>query len=236
PSRCGLPEERPGVHRALELVRAVPCRRGESVAGEATGGRVSVSLLPQPGGFEGFFSATAKLDPDDLAVANLPHRTRDEFDLGLRVVPAGTVPDEDDDPIARIDHFVNSDVIGRPGLKPVEPELPESVDSNVGGRAASLPHGHGLNGWVDQRFKSRSGLLEEAVVAKERGDVGIGRWDQRLDYLDVLLRHRPRSISRRDALLVTQAALWIGAAAGTSAVLELVKLVGELGLDGCVGG
>jgi hypothetical protein len=74
--------------------------------------------------------------------------------LSLRVVRAGSVPDEDHDPITRVDQFVNTDVIARPGLKPVEPQFPEAVDSDVRRRGSSLPNSHGLHTGVDQRLKN----------------------------------------------------------------------------------
>src|SRR5689334_8185191 len=69
-----------------------------------------------------------ELDASDLAVAEAPYRARDQFDLCVHVVSTGAIPDEDDDTLAGFDHVVDLDVIGRPGLQPVEPHLAKALD------------------------------------------------------------------------------------------------------------
>jgi hypothetical protein len=150
-------------------------------------------LLRKTGGFESFLAVARELDPNEPAVSNLPHGTRDDFGSGFGVMTAATVPAERHHSIARVDQLVSLGVVCLPWLEPVEPQHPEPLDSGVG--LATLPHGHGFKARVEQRRKSLNRRPEKAVVTNERCDVRVGRRDNRPDQLHVLLRHRRHTIA-----------------------------------------
>src|SRR6266516_3798023 len=152
---------------------------GDKVVGHAMG-----TLLLPPGGFEGLGSARILLHPPDLSVLETDHPKERCVNPGLCVAAlqaASRDPFDRHDAISGIDHLIGFDPVF--GIQ-VGQRVEESRD------LLGPPENPGARNELKFYFCVPDLGKGRPVPRSPRGDLS-------LHDLDVLLRHRPRSISRR---------------------------------------
>jgi hypothetical protein len=137
-------------------------------------------LLPQPGGFEGGGLVREKLPADDLSSVKRPDLREIVLKGNAAAFSATLFVDDEDDARSGIDELLRIEAILIPGT----PVVPGALDHRI------APN-HDL------------GKINEAHIAHVPDDVLVKQRPERLyvlkstsNQLDVLLRHRLRSISR----------------------------------------
>jgi hypothetical protein len=141
-------------------------------------------LLPQPGGFEGSLPVN-QVRADDLSVAHGEDTPNLSIDIRAAGSASAAIPNQRDDVLARVDDLVDSDF-----------ELFPSIGEIGPGAHCLPPH------LVCTRIrKPGSAENDLAVVGKQLPSpapvASFPVVHEPADDLDVLLRHRPRSISAR---------------------------------------
>jgi hypothetical protein len=141
-------------------------------------------LLPQPGGFEGFFGVEVAADPNRLAVLEVDHGGKRGCDLGSALPTTRDPASGRDDSIAEI-----------PDVRELHPELTESLV-----QVTQHPADAGVSS-VHRRItphRPQDGGLPLHVrveLSQQRVDVAVVvRIREAFKALDVLPRHRPPSI------------------------------------------
>ena len=138
-------------------------------------------LLRQPG-IEGLFFCLILAAFDAHAVANSPDPCTRVLDSGTAGAPPRMDPSDDHDALARVDVLVNLGLPLIEGVDPVRGVFPITLSTAVDGLSLRLVLG---------RESSRSGWINSSTPSQSR----VEPLCQRADDLDVLLRHRPLSIS-----------------------------------------
>src|SRR5262245_31530846 len=147
------------------------------------GGRRDVSpLLRQPGGFEGGLLVLVQADTDNHPVMKRPDPSRPSLNLDP-VAPDEVGGPWDDYVIARLDELVRFDADG----------FPVGVEAPKGAVGCFTPI-------KDTALRPTGARQVQYVIGRNVVQIPVPRLveplDSRLHSLDVLLRHRPRSISR----------------------------------------
>jgi hypothetical protein len=148
---------------------------------------MSFALLPQPGGFEGVGFGLEPAMPNDPSISQRPDVSGVRRDR-LVVCPAHqNEANGDDDFFPCRNEFKRLDTPGRPDLAQPSHELPDAlvavIDAWVKGPPRRVP--------FDLRIKEVIGLVIEVLE-----DLVLPLCVEPPHNLHVLLRHRPRSISR----------------------------------------
>src|SRR5918994_955465 len=152
--------------------------------------QTKAGLLPQPGGFEGFGLTAAGAPPNDSLVTPLGEDPAHLLDHGRGAVHAVRPMRADargaEGPVAKLVNLIEAEAEVRKGTKEVLPPLPHAVVSVIVATDSREQ-------WLDLaiRVVERD---EHVKVVPGEGIKGPVR------KLDVLLRHRPPSISARSTL------------------------------------
>jgi hypothetical protein len=144
-----------------------------------------LGLLPQPGGFEGFLLIAKAPKLQDLPVANLSDPSRWLVKDNAAFATPSKGASQDEYSAANVAELVRLDAELRPGCIDVRPELLVATQTAIDGSLQAT---------------DKAGTNLDLVIEDGGGgdEISIGeRSEQSLYHLDVLLRHRPRSISRR---------------------------------------
>src|SRR5436190_22359304 len=140
-------------------------------------------LLPQPGGFEGFGPLFVGDHPDGLVIAIGPHRCDVVVDLYSAAAATPPRVDEDDDVAAgRLDELLGFEAEFLEGSLQLSQDIAECIGPMED--TGRVDDGGGL-----MQLEVGGEVIEDDLTGP------VERLEGRADSVDVLLRHRQRSIS-----------------------------------------
>jgi hypothetical protein len=157
----------------------------------------ATSATPQPGSFEGHLPVGVEADSGDLPIAERPHRSSSVPHRNSVVAGPSVHLGKDHDFIIGVDVALVLHLVGLPGGKPLLPTFTNPLYPGEGESGARVRAGneYNLNIVREEVGGAPAGGDDSREVAEILNKVDVRGLDG-LDDLHVLLRHRPRSISR----------------------------------------